>query len=79
MVLPVNLLQEDGNMFEYVKPGDKIVRMLGSVKMELIVQNVTNTIIDTGWTFDRKTGAEVDDDLGWGPPPKMTGSYLVKE
>ena len=33
------------------------------------------------WEFDKKTGAEIDDDLGWGPPTaeepnKMTGSFI---
>lgn len=66
--------------FENVKAGDVVVRMLGGqIRMELKVQAVTDKLIDCGWTFDRKTGAEIDDHLGWGPYPKMTGSYLVKE
>lgn len=28
------------------------------------------------WTFDTKTGAEIDDYFGWGPPPKITGSFI---
>lgn len=33
------------------------------------------------WTFDLRTGAEIDKDLGWGPPTteepnKVTGSYI---
>ena len=65
-----------------VKPGDKIVRMLaGTIPMELIVTEVTETEIlcgarDEGYLFDRKTGAEIDEEIGWGPPPKITGSYL---
>jgi hypothetical protein len=67
-------------MFEDVKPGDKVIRMLaGTIPMELTVQNVSDTTIDCGWTFDRKTGAEVDEELGWGPPPKMTGSYILEK
>jgi hypothetical protein len=30
------------------------------------------------WTFDRMTGAEVDDYLHWGPPPLVTGSFITK-
>jgi hypothetical protein len=30
------------------------------------------------WTFDRKTGAEVDRGLCWGPQYGRTGSQLVK-
>lgn len=29
------------------------------------------------WKFDRKTGAEIDDDLGWSPA--RTGTYLKLE
>lgn len=68
--------------FRDVKVGDKITRMLaGAIPMKLVVSEVTDTLILTaaGWKFDRETGAEVDEDLDWGPPPKMTGSYLVKE
>ena len=65
--------------FEDVKRGDTVIRLFVDVPMKLYVQEVTDTIINCGWTFDRKTGAEVDEDLGWGPPPKITGSYLVKE
>lgn len=66
--------------FEYVKPGDVVTRMLaGVVPMKLKVAAVTDKIIDCGWTFDRITGAEIDEDLDWGPPPKHTGSYLVYE
>lgn len=65
-------------MFEHIKAGDKVTRVLaGSISMELTVKSVSETVIDCGWTFDRKTGAEIDEDLGWGAPPKMTGSYLV--
>ena len=63
--------------FEYVKVGDVVTRNLAGHLMDLNVVGVSDDLIDCGWTFDRKTGAEVDEDLGWGPPPKMTGSYLV--
>lgn len=29
-----------------------------------------------GWTFDRKTGVEVDHDLKWGPEYGASGTYL---
>lgn len=64
-------------MFEHVKKGDVVVRKLAGIEMELICQDVTDDIIDCGWRFDRNSGAEIDGDLNWGPPPKMTGSYLV--
>lgn len=65
-------------MFDNIKPGDMVTRILGGIPMQIRVQSVTETVIDCGWEFDRKTGCEIDDFLGWGPPPKMTGSYLVE-
>lgn len=61
-----------------MKVGDTVTRMLaGSLPMELKITELTDTLIVCGpWTFDRKTGAEIDEDLDWGPPPKRTGSYL---
>jgi hypothetical protein len=29
------------------------------------------------WTFDRETGAEVDDGLRWGPAYGISGSFLI--
>ena len=29
------------------------------------------------YKFDRITGAEVDEELGWGAPPLMTGSFII--
>lgn len=59
--------------------GDTVTRMLaGTIPMTLRVSAITDTRIFCGpWEFDRETGAEVDDGLNWGPPPKQTGSYLV--
>lgn len=61
-----------------IEVGQTVTRMLaGSVPMELKVTQVTETTIVCGaWVFDKRTGAEIDDDLGWGPAPKMTGSYI---
>jgi hypothetical protein len=58
--------------------GDRVVRMLaGTIPMELVVTAVTEERIICGaWEFDRTTGAEIDEDLGWGP--QGTGSYLVE-
>jgi len=64
-----------------VKVGDVVTRYLaGSLKLILTVTEVTHDKIICGdWEFDRTTGAEIDDVLDWGPPPKGTGSYIVKE
>ncbi len=50
--------------------GDTVTRLIaGVIPMPLKVTAVSETIIEcSDWTFDRATGAEVDDFLGWGPP-----------
>jgi hypothetical protein len=62
-----------------VEPGDTVLRWLGgcSSPMPLSVKSVTaNRIVCAGgWEFDRATGAEIDETLGWGPGG-MTGSYI---
>ena len=66
--------------FEHVEVGDTVTRMFGFHPMELKVTAVTADLIvcgDHGWTFDRKTGAEVDDEIGWGPKHGVTGSHLI--
>ena len=62
-----------------VKVGSEVVRLLGGeISMPLKVTALTDAQIVCGaWTFDRKTGAEIDEELEWGPPPLATGSYLV--
>lgn len=62
--------------FEHVKAGDTVTRLIcGTMPMELAVTKVDDKLIHCGpWTFDRVTGAEVDEDLGWGPAG--TGSVL---
>jgi hypothetical protein len=64
--------------FENLKVGDVVVRMLaGTIPMKLRVSEITDELIISGaWQFDRATGAEVDEELGWGAPPLMTGSYI---
>lgn len=78
-------------MFEYVKEGDTVHRLLAeTVHMRLKVTKVDEKLIycgtsespvtldpTQGWTFDRKTGVEVDEELGWGPQYGITGSRLV--
>lgn len=67
-------------MLADLEVGDTVTRMLGgTIPMPLRVSEVTRTMIICGpWVFDRHTGAEIDDDLDWGPPPKMTGSYICE-
>jgi len=62
--------------------GDKVTRFLGGIPMDLKVTEITDdTIVCGPWTFDKKTGAEIDEEIGWGPPTpeepnRMTGSYI---
>ena len=62
-----------------LEPGDKLHRWLAgcSTPMPLTVKIITvNRIVCFGgWEFDRATGAEVDEELGWGPGG-VTGSYI---
>jgi hypothetical protein len=63
-----------------IKVGDRVTRWLaGTIPVELVVSGVTDDRIVCGsWEFDKLTGAEIDEELGWGPPPKygVTGSFI---
>lgn len=60
-----------------IEIGQSVTRVLaGEIEMQLRVTAITeDRIICGGWEFDKSTGAEIDDDLGWGPT--FTGSYIV--
>jgi hypothetical protein len=62
-----------------VESGDTVFRWLGecSTPMLLLVKSITEKriICAGGWEFDRATGMEVDEDLGWGPGG-VTGSWI---
>jgi hypothetical protein len=65
---------------QQVKVGDTVARYLAGLRLSLTVSELTRDKIVCGdWEFDRTTGAEIDDVLDWGPPPKSTGSYIVRE
>lgn len=52
----------------------------GQIPMHFRITKVTANVIFCGaWKFDRKTGAEIDEDLDWGPPPKKTGSFITQK
>jgi hypothetical protein len=65
-----------------VAPGDIVTRLLaGTIPMDLKVTAVDGRFIycgpkGSGWKFDRASGAEVDEEIGWGPAFGATGSYL---
>jgi hypothetical protein len=64
--------------YQDLKVGDEVIRLLGGcLEVRLVVTEVTDTEIRCGdWSFCRKTGAEIDEDLQWGPKYGRTGSYL---
>jgi hypothetical protein len=65
-----------------LKLGDDVIRYLGGydgAPMRLTITEIKDGLIYCGpWTFDESTGAEVDEDLEWGPPPLMTGSFIER-
>lgn len=68
--------------FRYVKAGDTVRRILGRATVELRVTEVDEEFIycgrpGVGWKFDRATGIEVDEEIGWGPQFGVAGSYLI--
>lgn len=65
-----------------VKPGDQVGREYGPEGdrrvMWLTVTEVTeSTIFCNRWEFDRETGAEIDEDLQWGPKYGKSGGFLT--
>lgn len=60
-----------GDIVERVlNAGGKIVPM-----MKLKITAITEDRVICGdWQFDKRTGAEIDEDLGWGP--EATGTYI---
>ena len=77
--------------FTDLKVGDRVNRRIGDngpiMLMEVV--DLGDDLIECGavhgksvlrfeWTFDRKTGAEVDDYLKWGPKYGITGTYLER-
>lgn len=75
--------------FSHLRPDDLVYRQMGAngPKMLMRVREISDTIItcDTaegfrgGWTFDRKTGVEEDEDLGWGVKHGVTGTFLTHD
>jgi hypothetical protein len=63
--------------------GQFIVRLLAEdVPMHLRVTEVTEDRIycgarGVGYAFDRETGTEIDEEIGWGLPPLVCGSRIV--
>lgn len=56
--------------------GAEVVRMLcGTIPMRLKITNIDDKYIYCGdWKFDKITGIEIDEELGWNN--NGTGSYI---
>ena len=70
----------DPKDFYAVQAGFRVHRLMaGSIPMTLTVTEVTERLIvcGGGWTFDRRTGIEIDEELGWGLDYGISGSQLV--
>lgn len=79
----------EGIGFMAVKRGDRVRRMLADVApMDLYVVKVDERLIygalsesvdpEDCWTFDRATGVEEDEELGWGILKGISGSRLTE-
>jgi hypothetical protein len=61
--------------------GDFVLRWFGGIPKPMrlkVTQFTVDRIICGGWEFDRQSGAEIDEDLGWGPGT-VTGSLIEPE
>lgn len=60
-----------------LKVGDTVQRTIANVvKMDLTITKIDEKLIHCGdWTFDRVTGAEIDEELGWNS--QFSGSYIT--
>lgn len=73
-----------------IKVRQKCTRMLaGKIPMAVVIESIDKSkntfMVNTekyemkkghGWTFDIKTGIEIDHYLGWGPQYKRVGSFI---
>lgn len=70
----------DQAFLQSLKPGDIVVRLLaGKIPVRLKVTAVDAFIHCGPWKFSLKTGAEIDEELGWTNDYGPTGSYLVDD
>lgn len=58
-----------------VKVGDSVTRIVGGFPLMTLKVTLIDEFIHCGpWKFSKKTGAEIDEELGW--DEKYTGSYI---
>lgn len=60
-----------------LKVGDTVRRIIANlIPMDLTITKIDEKLIHCGdWTFDRVTGAEIDETLGWNS--QFSGSYIT--
>ncbi len=60
-----------------VQVGDPVLRiMCGCNGMRLTITEIAGDRVKCGsWEFDRLTGAEIDEDMDWGP--NSSGSFIA--
>lgn len=85
--IAIELINKDGSIFRTspfaeVELGWIVSRNLGGASIELFVSAVDQRFIHcgpvgAGWKFDRLSGIEVDEEIGWGPQFGRVGSYLT--
>lgn len=63
-------IRDENAWLQALQPGDMVQRLIGApaCPMSMKVTAVTESRIFCGdWEFDRVTGWEIDEELGWGP------------
>ncbi|HZR19084.1 MAG TPA: hypothetical protein VFE51_17485 [Verrucomicrobiae bacterium] len=62
-----------------IKAGDLVLRWLpdlpAPMRLKVVTVTANRIVCSGGWEFDPKTGAEIDEALGWGPDT-ITGSFI---
>lgn len=73
-------MQKTNKQLKNLKVGDVVTRYISSKRLpnKLKVTKITDSLIFCGpWKFDKETGAEIDEDLGW--DKYNTGSVIEIE
>lgn len=73
---PIPLFPEEARWLENLNVGDPVTHWLaGVIPRNLVVHAIKDGLVECGlWTFDHRTGAEIDPELGW--DANGTGSYI---
>ena len=70
---------------QHIKVGETLLQVAGTLEVIVVVTDIDDRYIHVGRaagvthaSFDRATGIEVDEELGFGPQFGLVASYLVK-